>query len=376
MNKKSLTVFLALAVIVVSFFGGFYFANYLNLPETDVLQVGEDVYYGNDNMTTANFADISNSDISIHFLELGNKYTGDCTYIKTETCDILIDCGSKSDSVATVANYLSGYITDGTIEYVIVTHAHQDHYAGFATSGKVKGIFDLYECQTIIDFAGTAAGKTETALYQKYDAKLQAEIEAGATHYTALDCINGTSQFDIGGGYSLKILDSFFYHHPDSSNENNNSVCCLVTNNANNYLFTGDLEAEGEEHLITLNSLPQVDLYKAGHHGSKTSSSEDFLQVIKPKVVCVCCCAGSSEYTNTAENQFPTQTFINNVSKWTDKIFVTTLCLDYKNNKFTSFNGNIVFMDVDGENKIWCSNNTTILKETEWFAKNRTWPTT
>ena len=98
--------------------------------------------------------------------------------------------------------------------------------------------------------------------------------------------------------------------------------------------------------------------------------------MIKPKIVCVCCGAGSSEYTSESKNQCPTQIFIDTVSKWTDKIYVTTLCLDYKNNKFTSFNGNIVFMEKEGENKIWCSNNTTILKDTQWFENNRTWPTT
>lgn len=374
MSKKSLSIFACVFAFLIGVFGGFAALTYIYIPKTDVVEISEEVFYGNDDLVSTNLADISNSNISIHFLELGNKYTGDCVYIKTENSDILIDCGSKANSVAPVSNYLNQYVKDGKLEYVIVTHAHQDHYAGFATSGATKGIFDLYECETIIDFAGTKAGKTDEALYQKYQAKLNAEIAAGAKHYTALDCINGTSEFDIGGGYTLKILDSYFYHTPDASNENNNSVCCLVTNGTKNYLFTGDLEEDGEAHLVALNDLPEVDLYKAGHHGSKTSSSVGLLNIIKPKIVCVCCCAGSSEYTSDNNNQFPTQTFINNVSVWTDKIYVTTLCLDYKNNQFTSFNGNIVVMEKDNENKLWCSNNTTKLKDTEWFEKNRIWP--
>ena len=374
MSKKSLSIFACVLAFIIGVFGGFAALTYIYIPNTDVVEISDEVFYGNDDLVSSDLADVSNANISVHFLELGNKYTGDCTYIKTETCDILIDCGSKVNSVATVSNYLNQYVEDGKLEYVIVTHAHQDHYAGFATSGKTKGIFDLYECETIIDFAGTTTGKQDTALYKKYQAKLGAEVDAGATHYTALECVEGTSEFDIGRGYTLEILDSHYYHHVDTTNENNNSVCCLVSNGTQNYLFTGDLEEEGETYLTTLNSLPHVDLYKAGHHGSKTSSSAAFLQVIQPKVVYVCCCAGSSEYTTVNDNQFPTQTFVNNVSVWTDKIYVTTLCLDYKNNKFTSFNGNIVFMEKDNENKLWCSNNTTKLKDTEWFSKNRTWP--
>ena len=48
------------------------------------------------------------------------------------------------------------------------------------------------------------------------------------------------------------------------------------------YLFTGDLEKEGEAHLVEFYDLGEVYLYKAGHHGSKTSSSIDLLNEIKP----------------------------------------------------------------------------------------------
>jgi hypothetical protein len=144
------------------------------------------------------------------------------------------------------------------------------------------------------------------------------------------------------------------------------------------YLFTGDLEKEGEESLVELSasSLSQVELYKAGHHGSKTSSSSALLEVIEPKVVCVCCCAGSSEYTSKNENQFPTQAFIDRVSPYTSAIYVTTLCIDYKQNKYESFNGNIVIYSnlADTTINVSCSNNTTKLKDTDWFKANRTLP--
>ena len=143
-------------------------------------------------------------------------------------------------------------------------------------------------------------------------------------------------------------------------------------------MFTGDLEKEGEESLVEKNNLQQVELYKAGHHGSKTSSHNVLLDVIQPKVVCVCCCAGSSEYTDINENQFPTQEFIDRVAPYTSNVFVTTMCLDYSNNKFKSMNGNIVVCcnQYDYAVTISCSNNKTILKNTKWFKNNRNKPTT
>lgn len=374
--KKLSTFLLCVLFLLAGSLGGFYAITYFTLPATEEVDVSEEIFYSNQPVGASGYADLDGYGVSVHFLELGNKYTGDCTYIKTPTADILIDCGSKSNSIETISKYLSNYVTDGKLEYVIVTHAHQDHYAGFATSTKVESIFDKFECEIIIDFAQTNQKSTST-MYQNYQRELADEVEKGAKHYTALDCINGTNGaqkiYEIGENVTLEILDSLYYTKKSSS-ENDYSVCLMINDNEKHYLFTGDLEADGEAELVKRNSLPLVDLYKAGHHGSKTSSTSALIDVIRPKTVCVCCCAGSSEYTSVSENQFPTQEFVNNVGKWTHEIYVTTLCVNYKNNEYKSFNGNIVYLSKQGSYSICCSNNDTILKESEWFKQNRTWP--
>ncbi len=312
--------------------------------------------------------------LQIHFLELGNKYTGDCTYIKIGDVDILIDAGSKTSSIETISDYIDDYIgEDKKLEYVIVTHAHQDHYAGFT---QLDGsLFDLYEVGTIIDFAlSNQEDKGKSNMYGRYLMERNDEIAAGAKHYTAAECIEqNMAVFDLGSGATMTILNSYYYYNKASS-ENDYSVCTLFTYGEYNYLFTGDLEADGEEQLVKLNTLPQVDLYKAGHHGSKTSSTEALLSVIRPKIMCVCCCAGSSEYTSVNENQFPTQQVIDRIAPYTDKIYVTTLCVDYKAGTFQSMNGNItVTTDANGLT-VTCSGDDRILKEWEWFKQNRTCP--
>jgi len=377
-QKKGLSkLFVVVLGLIVGLAGGMFGYTYFTLPETEVVSVTEEVFYSNNPAQTSDSVDLASygKNVSVHFLELGNKYTGDCTYIKTDTCDILIDCGSKSNSVSTVANYLNKYVTDGILEYVIVTHAHQDHYAGFATTTKVDSIFDLYECKTIIDFAQTNQKETST-VYGNYKRELADEVANGAKHYTALQCVNESDGakkvWDIGTEAKLEILNSEFYT-AKSSTENNYSVCCMISHEGKNFLFTGDLEEDGEKSLVALNSLPEVDLYKAGHHGSGTSSCPEFMAIVQPKTVCVCCCAGSSEYTSNPEKQFPTQQFINNVAPHTDEIYVTTMCVDYKNNLFQSFNGNIVYISVEADYYVVCSNNGTKLKESQWFKDNRTW---
>ena len=198
---------------------------------------------------------------------------------------------------------------------------------------------------------------------------------------------NPQTVFNVGSNVTMTIINSIFYTKK-ASTENDYSVCTLFTysetTTSHYYFFSGDLEKEGEDWLADNNPLPdnqplpKVDLYKAGHHGSKTSSNEKLMAVLQPKTICVCCCAGSPEYTKTNENQFPTQAFVDRVAQYTKDVYVTSLCLDYKatdtSKQFTSMNGNIVFIAKLDVIDIKFSNNAIRLKDTEWFKQNRNTP--
>lgn len=354
---KKFNGFLALILAIVCIFVGAFGGGYFYLESHGF---SSDIYSG---------------DFSVHFMELGNKYTGDCTYIKAGDVDILIDAGSRVDSIPHITEYVNKFVTDGILEYVIVTHAHEDHYAGFATNESTDSIFDIYECKTIIDFAQT--NQSGKKMYNDYLRERDAEIAKGATHYTAKQCIDeGKSVFELADGITMTILDQKYYHQKASDGENDHSVCTLFTVGNENFLFTGDLEEKGEKSLIEKNELPKVSLYKAGHHGSKTSSCPEFMQVIQPEVVCVCCCCGSPEYTDIEENQFPTQIFIDNVAPYTDAVYVTTISEDddYKNGIFSSMNGNIVVTCGGGVLTVTCSASDKKLKDTDWFKTHRVTP--
>lgn len=402
MNKiKNFLV--CLIALVLGVFGGGGYVVYITLPETEELVETHEQFYsfdGNGQVSTADFE--SGEDIfSVHFLELGNRFTGDCTYIKYNDYDILIDCGSRSNSVDYVSNYLNKYVTDNTLEYVIVTHAHRDHYAGFAAS---KSIFDLYQCSNIIDFGNATNQEDGATTYERYKAERDAEIANGANYIPAISCRkqDGTNQefiIDETNNVKFEVLYNQFSNYDrtkpnittyEAESENDYSVCTLFTFKEQKFLFTGDLESGeshnakgGEEYLVENNQslialrdngkTYGVSLYKAGHHGSKTSSGSTLLAAIRPEYVGVCCCAGSGEYKAAHQNTFPTVDFLKRVSVYTDKIFVTTLCVDWEKGEYTSFNGNIVFWtkkEIDYVN-IDCSNNNTKLKDTKWYEENR-----
>ena len=285
----------------------------------------------------------------------------------------MIDAGSRKDSATTITRYVNQYCTDGKLEYVIATHAHQDHIAGFVGSDN-QGVFDVYRVGTLIDFPKTSVS---TQIYNNYKTKRNNLIAKGTKHYTALQWWKEeqglTRSIEIADGITMNVLYQKYYE-TSTSNENDYSVCVMFSQGDNHYLFTGDLEKSGEQSLVESNKLPKVKLYKAGHHGSKTSSNTALMSVIQPEIVCVCCCAGSSEFNAAPLNTFPTQDFIDRVAPYTDKIYVTSLSVNYSAGQTEPMNGNIVVSSTGGAVTVNCSNNNTILKETAWFKANRTWP--
>lgn len=344
---------------------------------------------------------VSESNLSIHFLELGNQNTGDCVYIKAGDTDILIDAGSRKNSAGTLINYINKYVTDNTLEYVIVTHEHQDHISGFMGLSGQKGIFKQYVCENIIDFPRYNSSLTTDSgadsLLAEYLNARDAEIAEGANHYTALDCVNNANGaqkvYDLtgDGSITMEVLNQRYYSEK-SSDPNNYSVCVMISQKVsdtqtNNYLFTGDLEESGEKSLVESNpDLPKMKLFKGGHHGSYTASNDVLLQKIEPEYVCICCCAGNVEYTQDMAHTFPAQEMIDRVAKYTDNVYVTTLgkikengtntdgSIKWANDGYESMNGNIVFSCVNGVITLNCSNNNLKLKDTQWFKANRKCP--
>ena len=83
----------------------------------------------------------------------------------------------------------------------------------------------------------------------------------------------------------LNIDDNklYFLNNEDYDNENDNSSVIYTELNNYKFLFMGDAGVEIEEDLIEKYNLQNIDVLKVGHHGSKTSSSEKFVNEINPK---------------------------------------------------------------------------------------------
>ena len=357
-------------VPVLSFFMAFGSSCMLGGATSSSANVGESSLQSNSSVQSDSSmqSDSSSSEtllsngLEIHFLTLGNETSGDCTLIKTGDVELLNDAGSTRGSSDTIVPYISEYCTDGVLEYVIATHGDEDHIAAFVGDydDSKDGVFEAFKCQTIIDFPQTTK---KTQIYQQYVSLRNAEVKEGATHYTALECwnnANGAKQsYVLAEGITMNILYQKYYEQSNSK-ENNYSVCMLLSQGENHFLFTGDLESSGESSLVESNDLPKCKLYKAGHHGSNTSSTAKLITKIQPEIVVIPCCCGD-------KHGFPHQETLDAVAPYTDQVYVPKA-------GGTLLNGNIVVSSQDGEISVTGSNNSTLFKDTEWFQKNRTIP--
>ena len=265
---------------------------------------------------------------------------------------------------------MNPYIKDNKLEYVIVTHGDSDHIEGFYGSKAKPGIFYQYKIDTIIDFAYSTK---KTSTYQNYLTARDEVVSKGTKHYTAKECYNeenGASRtYNLTDDISFEILWNNYYFENTTDNENNYSVITRFKYKEQYFLFTGDLEKEGETKFVEhyKGNFPSVELYKAAHHGSKTSSNDDFLNLINPRISVVSCSAGNPQYTQKYLNTFPTQEYINRIAKHTDQVYVTSL---YSENGEKPLNGNIVVSSNGTSVAVSCTNNTTKLKDSEWFNSN------
>ena len=299
--------------------------------------------------------------------------TGDSFIITCGSTEILVDAGATSQSASIITKKMEQVISDdGVWDYIIVTHPDEDHISAFPS-----GVFDKFrhsddgsdarwKIKTLIDFDITKddtvdfEGKEDlfsTNVYKSYANLRGYIVEASkANYYTASQCCweqrslksapkeGATNKFELDGGATLTILYNYYYDHRANSGQtvqpyekNLLSVCFLIEHGSNTLLFTGDLEEyttplekgdgqqkHGESLLIEYNEQLKngVTFYKAGHHGSSTSSSEAFIDVIKPKYVVIPAVAGSTEY------DLPSKYVMKNLRKYTENIYITEMAIN------------------------------------------------
>ena len=203
------------------------------------------------------------SEPEIIFLDVGQ---GDAILIQQGTTQILVDGGPGAAVVERLGEYMPFW--DRTIELVIMSHAHSDHYLG---------LIDVFRRFRVNNFmwSGVEEHAEDFSYFQELVAAENCEIILGAAN---TDMQMGAIFLDVL--YPFSISD-FIVAPPE--NLNNSSLVIKVTGPHHTVMLTGDAETEVETLLVERNLNLAADILKAGHHGSKTSSAEIFLQAVSPQ---------------------------------------------------------------------------------------------
>lgn len=251
--------------------GGAAFSNPTAIPETTEAQVDA----GDSMITESEIASKDSeeqlprqmSELEVHFIDVEQ---GDSILLKCDGEAMLIDAGDNSKGT-TVQLYLKKNHVE-KLKYVIGTHPDADHIGGLDV------ILYKYDCETIImpevsNDTNTYRDVMDTLEYRNYkitSPTVGAKYELGSASFTVI----GPSQI--------------------YAEDNDCSVGIKLVHGDNSFLFTGDAEGQEEQDFLTSGIDLEATVLKIGHHGSRASSSEEFLNKVNPQFAVISCGKGNT----------------------------------------------------------------------------------
>lgn len=216
------------------------------------------------------YASAKTGQLEVHFFDVGQ---GDAIFIVLpDGRQILID-GGPNDKVVEKLNSVMPF-WDRSIDVVIATHGELDHIGGLVS------VLEHYEVETII-WNGIEA---DTKTFQKFREAMESE---GSEVLIGKCCMR----------FTLSDIAFFEILHPTAStgtvpvdarsSQNDFSIVIRFVYGDDSFLFTGDIERRAEYEVVSQNLHLESDVLKIAHHGSKTSSSEVFLEGVNPQVAVI-----------------------------------------------------------------------------------------
>ena len=228
----------------------------------------------------------SNGDVFLHGI---NVNQGAASLIKTKDMTVLIDTGEEAEG-RKLLNYLKGEKVC-KIDYLFITHPHKDHY------GAVPVILKEIEVDRV--FIPLIPEHLNNV-----DISWQDMLSTLEKNNVEISVVNEKQDFPLGKGVVLQLLGPFL---EDARSLNDLSMCFKLQAGKRSFIITGDGEKKTEEALLKEDI--DADVLFAGHHGSKTSSNDFFLERVTPEISFI-----SVGFANT--HNLPDRVHIDNLSKY------------------------------------------------------------
>ncbi len=208
----------------------------------------------------------SGFDTEQDFVRVIDVGQGDCSLIYSNGYSALIDTGTPEAANDVCAQLSECNIKE--IDVLIITHLHDDHSGGV---GKIAEIFDIKNV-ILPEISIESEGLTSAELI------VNRVTESGGGVFTAKPGMNfGLGEFEI------TVLAAY----DNMKDENNRSIISMAKIGDKKFMFTGDAEAKVEKELLNEGLDLSCDVFNAGHHGSSTSNTYEFLKAMKPEYVAI-----------------------------------------------------------------------------------------
>ena len=203
--------------------------------------------------------------LEVNFFDVGQ---GDAIFIKTPSGNqILIDGGPDSKILEKLGKEMPFW--DRGIDSIILTHPERDHLAGLID------VLKSYKVENII-WTGIKREIPEAKEWENLIEKEKARV-----------FIANSGQKVLLPEGVIEILFPFENLEGEKfENSNDTSIVAELIFNKNSFLFTGDISKSTENDLVFSENL-NTDVLKVAHHGSKNSTSEDFLEKVLPKIAVI-----------------------------------------------------------------------------------------
>ena len=201
------------------------------------------------------------------FFDVGQ---GDAVFVQDKAGhQILIDGGEGDVILDKLGEVLPFF--DRSLDLVILTHPHRDHVEGLVS------VLKRYKVDLVL-YTGV---EYVSPYYQEFEELLlKKKIAFAFPHHNQRISLADGAYLDIL--FPWEVMDG-----KEVENPNNTSIVCRLVRGTEEYLLVGDAEEEVEAELIQNNVYLQSDVLKVGHHGSKTSSTANFLRAVEPEVAII-----------------------------------------------------------------------------------------
>lgn len=214
---------------------------------------------------------LANSTTTVTVLDVGQ---GDSVLIGQDGAYCLIDTGTADSQDTLVRSLRQAGVTE--LQYLVLTHPHADH-----TGGALAVLESLQVDELLLPVWETESG--EDSPWPR------GLLEQASGEGTAVTETDEGDRYTLGSG-TLQVLQGGSKWMENADDANNGSLCLMFEAGTFRYLATGDAEASSEEALVERYGTGlQAVLYKAGHHGSSTSSGEMLLSVVRPQAAAISC---------------------------------------------------------------------------------------